>query len=291
MKLSYIYNRVVKFGSQRDPRKKGSFKSFEDSAVLYGKPDTEVKKIMVGIDIETPELLVADKIRKEEGLDLVISHHPEGAAYAALHRVMRLQVDVLIKLGVSPKVAKELMDIRMQEVERRIISGNHMRPVDAARLLDMPFMCMHTPADNHVAYFLQQLMNSRKPKTVQNIVDILMEIPEYKDATKNLAGPRIILGSPHRPAGKISLEMTGGTEGPKDVFDKLYKAGVRTLVSMHLSDEHFKKVKDANLNVVIAGHISSDTLGINLLLDRIESSARQKLLTVNCSGFRRIRRN
>lgn len=291
MKLSYLYEQVVKLGRERDPRKDKSFASFEDSAVLYGKPATEVKKIMVGIDIDAGELLVADRLRKKDGLDLVISHHPQGPAYASLHRVMRLQVDLLVRLGVSARVAKELMDIRMQEVERRIISGNHMRSVDIARILDMPFMCAHTPADNHVAFFLQETMNKRKPGTVQDIVDILMEIPEYKEASGNLAGPRIILGSPHRKAGKISLEMTGGTEGPKDVFDKLYKSGVRTLVSMHLSDEHFKKVKDANLNVVIAGHISSDTLGINLLLDRVENAAREKLQTVSCSGFRRIRRN
>lgn len=57
---------------------------------------------------------------------------------------------------------------------------------------------------------------------------------------------------------------------------------------MHLSEEHFKKVKDANLNVVIAGHISSDTLGLNLLLDKIEKE--EKFETISCSGFRRIRR-
>jgi len=84
------------------------------------------------------------------------------------------------------------------------------------------------------------------------------------------------------------VEMTGGTEGSKDAYDKMYKTGVRTLVSMHLSEEHFKKVKDADLNVVIAGHISSDTLGLNLLLDRIEKE--EELKTINCSGFRRIRR-
>jgi putative NIF3 family GTP cyclohydrolase 1 type 2 len=85
--------------------------------------------------------------------------------------------------------------------------------------------------------------------------------------------------------------MTGGTEGSKDVFDKLYKAGVRTLISMHLSEEHFKKVKDANLNVVIAGHISSDTLGLNLLLDRIEKQAGERFEITACSGFNRVRRN
>jgi putative NIF3 family GTP cyclohydrolase 1 type 2 len=84
--------------------------------------------------------------------------------------------------------------------------------------------------------------------------------------------------------------MTGGTEGPKDIYDKLYRSGIRTLVSMHLSEEHFKKAKDANLNVVIAGHISSDTLGLNLLLDRIEKKAKEEFSVISCSGFRRIRR-
>jgi putative NIF3 family GTP cyclohydrolase 1 type 2 len=180
------------------------------------------------------------------------------------------------------------LDERKREVERRVLPQNHMRTVDAARLLDLPLMCVHTPADNHASVFIQALMKKEKPKKVQDIVDILMKIPEYKEAAKELAGPRIILGSPHRMAGEIFVEMTGGTEGSKEVFDKFYKAGIRTLVSMHLSEEHFKKVKDANLNVVIAGHISSDTLGLNLLLDRIEKEEKLKIL--NCSGFRRIRR-
>jgi len=154
----------------------------------------------------------------------------------------------------------------------------------------MPFMCVHTPADNHVAFFLQQLLNRRRPVSVQGIIDILMQIPEYKESAANLAGPRIILGAPNRPAGKIFVDMTGGTEGSKDVFDKMYKNGVRTLVEMHLGPDHFKKAKEANLSVVVAGHIASDNLGLNLILDRIESHFKEKLETLNCSGFRRIRR-
>ena len=51
--------------------------------------------------MEVGELMLADKIRKESGLDLVISHHPEGRAYARLHEVMKLQVDILKSSGVS----------------------------------------------------------------------------------------------------------------------------------------------------------------------------------------------
>ena len=289
MKLSRFYQKVVDFGIDRDPRKDKKITAYADTAILFGSLNTEVKKILVGIDIEVGELLLADKIRRDEGLDLVISHHPEGRAWAAFYEVMQLQVDMLAKLGIARNAAQELINERKFEVERRVLPQNHTRAVDAARLLDLPFMCMHTPADNHVSSFLQKLFDKKNPKKVQDIVDILLKIPEYKKAAGELTGPRIILGSGQRPVGRISLEMTGGTEGPKDIFDKLYKAGVRTLVSMHLGEEHFKKVKDANLNVVIAGHISSDTLGLNLLLDRIEKE--EKLETICCSGFYRIRRN
>lgn len=289
MKLSRLYSLVLRFGIDKDPRRnKSTIKSFPDTAILHGSPDTEIKKILVGIDIEAPEILLADRIRAREGLDLIVSHHPEGRAYAGLHKVMKLQIDLLIKAGVPKIVAAKLLDERMREVERRILPQNHMRPVDAARLLNLPFMCVHTPADNHVASFLKGLFSKKKPEKVKDIISILLQIPEYKEAGSESAGPRIILGNPNRLVGKVFTEMTGGTEGSKEVYDKLYKKGIRTLVCMHLSDEHFKKVKDANLNVVIAGHISSDNLGLNLLLDRIEK--KERLQVLSCSGFRRIPR-
>jgi len=291
MKLSSFYKQVVELGRQRDPRKKTKITSYADSAILYGSPSCQIKKILAGIDIEVGEILLAESIRKKEGLDLVLSHHPEGSALAVFYKVMQLQVDMLAKAGIDKKVAQKFLDERMREVERRVLPGNHTRAVDAARLLDIPFICAHTPADNHVFWFLEQLMLAKKPKKVKDIIEILNKIPEYQDAIKQGSGPRITLGNPNRSAGKIFVEMTGGTEGSKEVFGRLYKKGIRTLVCMHLSDEHFKKVKDANLNVVIAGHISSDNLGLNLLLDRIEARHKEKLQVIGCSGFRRICRN
>ncbi|MFA5092951.1 MAG: NGG1p interacting factor NIF3 [Candidatus Omnitrophota bacterium] len=293
MKLNNFFNQAIYFGRLMDPRKnKAKIINFPDSAIHYGNPNLEVKKIMVGIDIEVGDLLLAEHVRKNDGLDLVVAHHPEGRAFVNLHEVMRLQVDLLTQAGVAQSTASGLMEQRMLEVQRRILSQNHTRPVDAARLLDMPFINLHTPADNHVYHYLNNLFKSKKASSLllEDLVKILLTIPEYQAAQKFETGPQIIMGNPKRKVGKILLEMTGGTEGSKDVFDKLYKAGVRTLVSMHLSEEHFKKAKDANLNVVIAGHISSDNLGLNLLLDNIEKSAKQTFPVVACSGFIRIKR-
>lgn len=290
MNLAEFYNLAVKLGIEHDPRRKKDVSSYSDTAVLYGAPSTVIKSIFVGIDIEVGELLLADRLRKQDTIDLVVSHHPEGSAWAAIFEVMHLQSDVLAKAGMSKSVAQEFLEERIREVERKLLPNNHMRSVDAARILDIPFMCVHTPADNHVAWFIDSLMSKEKPETVGEAVDILKEIPEYKQAGKNSAGARVILGNPKREAGKIFVDMTGGTEGSKDVYGKLYGAGVRTLVCMHLSEEHLKKAKDENLNVIIAGHISSDTLGLNLLLDGIEKRSKTEFRTICCSGFNRIRR-
>ena len=53
--------------------------------------------------------------------------------------------------------------------------------------------------------------------------------------------------------------MTGGTEGSKDIFEKLSSSGVSTLVGMHFSEDHLEKAKKANLNAIVAGHIQAIT--------------------------------
>lgn len=286
MKLSYLYNQAIKLGRLHDPRGNHRWQ-YADSAILFGRPDAEVKKALVGIDIHIGELLLADKLRKTDSLDLVISHHPEGRALAHFYEVMNMQADILKKFGIDSKVAKQLIEERYLEVQRKTLPVNHMRTVDGARLLNLPFMCLHTPADNHAYSFLQRLFKKNKPDRLKDIIKILQTLPEYKEAGRNNAGPRIILGNPRSYVGKIFLEMTGGTEGSKHSFDKLANKGIRTLVSMHLSEEHFRKVKHSNLNVVIAGHISSDVLGLNLLLDGIDK--KERLEIVSCSGFLRFR--
>jgi putative NIF3 family GTP cyclohydrolase 1 type 2 len=293
MRLLDFYNRAVYCGAMADPRRKDKKKiSFPDSAILYGEPKLQINKIMVGIDIEVGDLLLADRVRQKEGLDLVLAHHPEGKAYAGLYKVIELQKDLLEQAGIKKASAAKLINERIFEVERGVLPQNHTRPADAARLLNLPFMNLHTPADNQVHRYLERVFkeNVSRDGSLEDIVKVLGSIEEYRIAGKFDTGPRVILGNPKRRAGKIMLEMTGGTEGSKDAFEKIYRAGIRTLVSMHLSEGHFKKAKEANLNVVIAGHISSDTLGLNLLLDKIEKYSGEDFKIISCSGFQRVKR-
>jgi putative NIF3 family GTP cyclohydrolase 1 type 2 len=176
----------------------------------------------------------------------------------------------------------------MKEVERKVMPANHTRVVDAARLLGMPMACVHTPADNCVTTFLQRLLDGKRPETLRDIIDLLEEIPEYRRAMENNAPPRILAGKEDRRAGRIFVDMTGGTEGSVKIFEKLAQAGVGTLVGMHFSAKHLDEAKKNNINIIVAGHIASDAIGINLILDAV--CRKGKIRVTPCSGFVRVER-
>lgn len=256
-----------------------------DTRIYNIAEDKEIKKVLVGIDIDTSELLLAKQLG---GVDLVIGHHPVGRGLANLADIMELQADVYNHYGVPINVAESLNSPRISEVARGVSASNHQKSVDAAKILGINFMNVHTPADNLVAKFLKDLVEKENPERVEELVVLLKEVPEYKEAIKIGAGPKAITGNPESRCGKIAVtEITGGTEGSPKLFEKMSQAGIGTTLAMHASEEHRKEAEAAHINVVIAGHISSDSLGMNLFLDELE----KKGIEIVCSsGLTRVKR-
>lgn len=293
--------RDLKLAKERFDEAKGAAKEYfdqesvrnpySDTRILWGSGEEPIRSVMVGIDMEVGELVLVDRL-KEKGtpVDLVLAHHPEGSALSRLSGVMTLQVELLTAAGVNVATAEALMEPRIREIERSLSPTNHNRAVDAARLLGIPYMCAHTVADNCVATYLGKRFDEARPYRLKEVVESLMQLPEYQAASRIGAGPRIIAGDANRRAGRIMLEMTGGTEGSKEIFASLEASGVSTLVSMHLTEAHLKAAKEHHLNVVIAGHIASDNLGVNLLLDGIQRMSGETLSILEASGFVRVQR-
>lgn len=261
---------------------------YSDTRILYGNGAEEIQGVFCGIDMETPEILLADRLR-EKGLaiDLILAHHPEGVAQAGLHEVMPVQEYLMVRAGVPVNIAEGIMASRISEVKHGFMPMNHQRAVDAARLLDIPFMCVHSPADNLVNNFLDNLLAETAYKTVDDIMDILLDIPEYQEAQKLKAGPVIINGSGKNKAGKVFCKMTGGTGGPDTAFEKLAQAGVGTYLCMHIQEKHRKAAKEHHINVVVAGHMASDSIGMNLFLDQL---GKKGVAVTAASGLIRVRR-
>jgi putative NIF3 family GTP cyclohydrolase 1 type 2 len=314
MKIQEIFNLAVEMGIEADfrgregvekflKRKKEKYsrlseeekKNFDtetlenpylDSRILNITEDKEIKKILIGIDIEPAEVLLAKEIG---GIDLIISHHPLGKGLANLSDVMELQCDVLNQYGMPINVAEGLMKEKISEVARGLNRMNHQRTVDAAKILGFNLMCLHTACDNLAAKFLKDILEKKDTSLrLEDLLKIMREIPEYKEAAKIGAGPKIFVGDKERRCGKIAVtEITGGTEGSPKIYEKMAIAGIGTIIGMHIDEEHKKEAEAANINVVITGHISSDSLGVNLFLDELKEKG---IEIIPCSGLIRIKR-
>lgn len=316
MKLKEIYDLAVSMGIEADPRggeavrmelatqkkkwEKLSAKEREffdparftnpyaDTRILAGDTEAEIGSILSGIDMEVAEVLLADRLnQKGEAISLILAHHPEGSALAGLADAMHLQEGYMAKFGVLPGLAVGIMEKRIEEVDRSLSAVNHHRAVDAARILGFAFLCVHTPADNLATQFLYRHLESREILVLDDIVEALREIPEYADACHKASCPKILVGNGSRPAGKIYVDFTGGTGGPHQALEKIMQVGVNTMLCMHMGEKHIAWAKKNHLNIVLAGHIASDSLGMNLYLDEIE---RQGVKIIPASGLVRIKR-
>jgi len=316
MKLAAIYKLAVQLGREADPRTKEEFDAelkvqkekfekldvksrqrfdqdllwnpYHDSRLLFGEEDAEVKGALIGIDITPGEVLIADRLReKGQRVDAVIGHHPLGKARSIFPEVMHVQEVMYHEHGVPINVIEDLMAPRIKEVLRAVHPSNFDQAVDAARLLDVPLMCLHSPCDMLGQRFIQGIMDKKKPTKVCDIIDELMEIPEYDLAARRNNLPEVYVGDRNRKAGKVLVKFAGGTAGPKEMYDALSKAGVGTIVCMHIPENHIEEAKKAHMNVVISSHMASDSVGLNLFVDKLEKKG---VRITPFSGYLRVKR-
>jgi hypothetical protein len=317
MKLGDIYKKIVDMGIDADPRgrervnqilekskkdleklegkkkeladKDVTWNPYTDCRLLYGEEDREITSLLSGIDIGTGEIVLADRLAdKGTKIDLVLAHHPHGIGISNLDYVMKLQPEQWAQVGVPIAQAESAMAARLKEVHFGTKPRNHTQVIDAARLIDMPFMCSHTPADSIGYQFLTKYLKDKDPSTLGDLLEVLLEIPEYQEAEKVGAGPEILVGSSGGSVGEKFVFFTGGTSaGPKSI-PKLANAGVSTIITMHMGEDVKKKCEEEGLYVVIAGHDSSDSIGMNIVLDALE---KEGVKTYTCSGFTRHKRN
>lgn len=235
-----------------------------------------IKKVLIGVDMATPELLLGEKL----GVDCVVSHHPTaGSQVVDFAKVMDIQIDKMVEFGVPINRAQKALRKKTSKVELNSHVSNFDRPSSAARLMNMPYMNIHLPADIVGEKFMQAHLDEAakdNPKiTLQDIVDSINEVEEYKET---LAKPVIRVGGPKDYAGKIAVLFAGGTNGGADVYKSYFDAGVGTIVAMHIPEDVKKAVEEQGIgNVVVAGHMASDAIGLNRIIEAWEKEGLEVL--------------
>ncbi len=264
---------------------------YADSRIINGTGEEDVKTLMVGIDIETQEVLLADRLReKGTKIDALFIHHPEGRALADLDKVMPLQCDIYNAAGVPLNQSEYLLRPRMDKIWRAIHADNLLRTERTAELLGIPAFCCHTITDNLVWGYMEKNICKKEWDDLGEILNALYDMEEYAYYAKKGNPPLIVNGSKSsRPGKVVATEFTGGTNGPEELIEKQAAAGVGTILAMHFTEKEVELGKKHNLHLIQCSHMASDAMGINLLLDKLLKDE-PKLTTVDASGFVRVKR-
>lgn len=237
----------------------------EDSAIyVRGK---NIQKVLFCIDAGAPELLLA----KQLGFDAVIAHHPTGGT-AALNfpQVFKRHVQQMVEAGVPREAAEKAVIRRLEQLEVEAHARNYLHTIEFARLLRMPYMNIHTPLDEIGRQRMNKQVSSRLKKNskVEDIISALMELPEFRNSLTKI---RICLGKPGNKAGKVVVSHGAGTNGGYEIAKTYFQHGIDTVIYIHISPVDLEKLKtDGKGNLIVTGHIASDSLGINPFIRELE---------------------
>jgi len=232
-------------------------------------PGQAIRRVLAGIDLEGPELLWA----KSQGFDLVLTHHPPGG-FSALRfwQVLGRHVELMVAHGVPEDVAQAAAAELIREHRPLDQARNYLRLPEFARRLGIAYMNLHTPLDEigrrRLCAAVSEL--SAKDKVEDLLVYLREKFGEFRHAATEI---EVVLGKSQNPLGKAAVIHGAGTNGGYPVAKALFDHGVDTVIYIHirpheahrLAQEYAGKGK----NLVVTGHIASDSLGINPFLSAL----------------------
>ena len=234
-------------------------------------PGEDIHRILAGIDMGTAELMLA----KQLGYDCVARHHNLVPRLGHLGElVAEDHFKKMVANGVPVNVAQKLLERRKQEVEIMFHGANFSSASQCAKLLNLPFVGLHTPADllgeRAVEAKVREVYAAKDMPTVGDLMDAIMTIREFREAPDGQR-PVIWVGDKSSYAGKATVEFSGGLAAELDECKANIDAGVGTFICMHMEGDIVKALREDNrCNVIVCGHMASDSIGMNMILDEWE---------------------
>jgi putative NIF3 family GTP cyclohydrolase 1 type 2 len=240
-----------------------------DSQVYVEAPG-DVHRVLFGIDIDAGELLYA----QQAGYDAVIAHHPAGEhARMDFAKVVVRQIDMMVAEGIARDVAEAAVSQRLDRIHRADHMSNYNRIVDTARLIGMPFCNVHLACDIIGRQAIVDLLRARATAEtpIAQVLDWIGEFPEMEAA---LTDPEAWIGDGANPLGRWVVAMAGGTNGGYPVFREYWHAGVDSIFAMHVAEDDLQRLRAEapdSANLVITGHMATDSIGINAMIAGLEA--------------------
>ncbi len=235
-------------------------------------PAKNVRRALFGIDVEAADLLMA----KEKGYDVVIAHHPTGgSAILDFPKVLVKHADILTRHGVPRPVADAAVREMQEDRELRAHAENYDRLPSIARLIGVGLMCIHNPCDEIGRRVMDETLRAKlKPNPrVRDAIDTLYAIPEFQAAKTRIA---VRMGKIDNSLGTWAVHHGAGTNGGLPVARAAFEHGIDTVFYIHIDAGALRRLwelfgREGSKNLVVTGHVASDSIGINALVGELRT--------------------
>lgn len=233
---------------------------------------TNVRRALFGIDVDPADLLLA----KEKGYDLVIAHHPTGgSAVVDFPKVLSKHADILVRHGVPKAAAQAAVRELQDEREPRAHAENYDHLPSVAKLVGIGLMCIHNPCDEIGRRVMDETLRARLPANprVRDAIEVLQSLPEFKSAKTRIV---VRMGKADNPLGKWAVHHGAGTNGGLSVARAAFDHGIDTVFYIHIDAGALRRLweaygREASRNLVVTGHLASDSIGINVLVRELRA--------------------
>lgn len=235
-------------------------------------PAENVRRVLFGIDVDPADLLLA----KERGYDLVIAHHPTGGtAVLDFPKVLAKHATILTRHGVPEAVALEAVRELREDREPRAHAENYDHLPSVAKLVGIGLMCIHNPCDEIGRRVMDETLRSHLPSNprVRDAVEALEALPEFQAARTRIVQR---MGKAENPLGNWAVHHGAGTNGGVPVARAAFDHGIDTVFYIHIDAGALHRLREVYgregpKNLVVTGHLASDSIGINVLVRELRA--------------------
>jgi hypothetical protein len=151
--------------------------------------------------------------------------------------------------------------------------SNYNRVVDVARLIGVPLGNIHLACDILGRDAIVELLRARD-RDGATVADAIGWLGEFSEMEAALTRPEAWIGDVDQPLGRWTVAMAGGTNGGYDVFREYWRAGVDTILAMHIAEDDLGRLSAEALDgkaLIVTGHMATDSIGINRVIGALEA--------------------
>src|SRR5438876_892277 len=144
-----------------------------------------------------------------------------------------------------------------------------------SRLLGIGLMCIHNPCDEIGRRVMDETLRAglRSSPRVRDAIDVLYSIPEFQAAKTRIV---LRMGKIDNSLGKWAVHHGAGTNGGVPIARAAYEHGIDTVFYIHIDAGALRRLwelygREGSKNLVVTGHLASDSIGINALVRELRA--------------------